>query len=270
MPLPRIDCYRARDVGGIRPNVEGGLEKRMSDNLVFAPRADQPTLPNPWTRLPASIAALVADPSDWGAIQNGDVSKDAWERVANAARDGKLQLAASIAISKSPSLPALAPKEERLPAWKRTAVDRCDSILGQPVRSKIDLAALQAGILQMGDYLTPSHEHSQSIEGRGKRQAGDYWHAINHRREPDYGNAKYWFRHVANHPLLSDLAKVIPDLAREFSSGIQSKAQWLLQGNQLDALRFVDFVSDACRGSDEELTRFAERLQWLEMVGLME
>ena len=149
-------------------------------------------------------------------------------------------------------------------------MDRCDSILGQPVRSKIDLAALQAGILQMGDYLTPSHEHSQSIEGRGKRQAGDYWHAINHRREPDYGNAKYWFRHVANHPLLSDLAKVIPDLAREFSSGIQSKAQWLLQGNQLDALRFVDFVSDACRGSDEELTRFAERLQWLEMVGLME
>lgn len=242
----------------------------MSDNLVFAPRADLSTLPNPWMRLPAAVASLVADPLDWGAIQNGDVSKDAWERVATAARDGRLQLVAPASIARSPSLPALAPKEEWLPAWKQAAVGRCDSALGNPVRSKVDLVALQAGILQMGDHLAASHEHSQSIEGRGKRQAGDYWHAINHRREPDYGNARYWFRHVGNHPLLSDLAKVIPELAREFSPAVQSRAQRLLEGGQLDAFRFVDLVSDACRGNDEELTRFAERLQWIEMVGLME
>src|SRR5205085_9106705 len=110
----------------------------------------------------------------------------------------RLQVAAAVTIANFPSVPALAPKEERLAAWKRVAVDRCDVTLGDPVRSKVDLIALQAGILQIGDHLTPSHEHSQSIEGQGKRQAGDYWHAINHRREPDYGNAKYWFRHVGN------------------------------------------------------------------------
>ena len=35
-----------------------------------------------------------------------------------------------------------------------------------------------------------SHTISQSIE----TPSGNYWHAIMHRREGDYSNAKYWFR----------------------------------------------------------------------------
>jgi hypothetical protein len=242
----------------------------MSDNLVFAPRADQPTLPNPWMRLPPTVAALVANPRDWGTITPAADSQDLWKLIAAAAQEGRLQLSSPATIVASPALPALAPSEQSLPGWKQAAVSRCDSLPGQPVRSKVDLIALQAGILQMGDYLTPSHEHSQSIEGRGRRQAGDYWHAINHRREPDYGNAKYWFRHVGNHPLLTDLAKVIPDLAEKFSPSVQSKATGLIEGGRLDPFRFVDLISDACRRKDPELIQFAERLQWIEMVGLLE
>ena len=244
----------------------------MSERLVFVPRADQPTLPNPWLRLPGGLAALVAPPSDWGTAQGAAPTdrQEWWKQVATAAQAGTLDVAAATVMGDVPVLPALAPAEQRLPAWKESLVRQAESLIGKPVRSRTDLVALQAGLLQMADHLTASHEHSQSIEGRGKRQAGDYWHAINHRREPDYGNAKYWFRHVGRHPLLKDLAEVVPALAGEFTDSVQVKAHALVEGGVLDPFRFVDLVSDACRRKDRELVQFAERVQWIEMVGLME
>jgi hypothetical protein len=66
-----------------------------------------------------------------------------------------------------------------------------------------------AGLWLMYDFLDESHTISQSIENA----SGSYWHAILHRREPDYSNAKYWFRQVGRHPIFSSLAAVAQGLA---------------------------------------------------------
>ncbi|QDT54724.1 hypothetical protein Pan44_27590 [Caulifigura coniformis] len=244
----------------------------MSEVLVFTPRAEETTLPNPWLRLPAGLAAITADPIDWGRVHSAGESdsRDLWENVATAARLGNLQLTAAEPLSTPPTLPSLAPSDRPGPAWLRAAVDECGTLTGGPVQSKIDLIALQAGLLQMTGDLTASHEHSQSIEGRGKQRAGDYWHAINHRREPDDGNAKYWFRQVGNHPLLTELGQIVPALADGFSPAVREQGLSLVERGRLEPFRFVDLASQARRRRDEELTAFAERLQWVEMVLLLE
>ncbi|HVJ85681.1 MAG TPA: hypothetical protein VM452_08550 [Caulifigura sp.] len=243
--------------------------------VVVVPAADSRALPNPWLRLPREIAWFIADIYEWAAVASDEPlsrskGEDPWESdLAMAMENRNVTFLEPAELSASPVLPSLTPRDRPAAVWLLEGVGDRDWI-SQPVRSETDLTALRAGVLQMADHLTASHEYSQSIEGRGKRQAGDYWHAINHRREPDYGNAKYWFRHVGRHPLLKDLAEVVPALAGEFTDSVQVKAHALIEGGVLDPFRFVDLVSDACRRKDRELVRFAERVQWMEMVGLME
>ena len=59
-----------------------------------------------------------------------------------------------------------------------------------------------SAILLWLDDLHGSHEISQGISSR----EGSYWHGIMHRREPDYSNAKYWFRKVPTHPIHEKLS----------------------------------------------------------------
>ncbi len=130
--------------------------------------------------------------------------------------------------------------------------------------SKIDAVALQAGILLWHDAMDDSHECAQSIEGKGKHHAGDYWHAILHRREPDYPNAKYWFRHAGAHPNF-------PDLGRRAEPLIAAVPEWRdrLLPNGWDPLAFVDFCEQAATSRNTSWIATAEQIQELEMLLLL-
>ena len=60
-------------------------------------------------------------------------------------------------------------------------------------------------------FLEPSHTISQGISS----PSGSYWHGIMHRREPDYANAKYWFRRVGPAPDLSAMWETAAELAQD-------------------------------------------------------
>lgn len=141
-------------------------------------------------------------------------------------------------------------------------------ILGDS-RANPDAAALHAGLLMWYDALEDGHELCQSVEGRGRNRAADYWHAIMHRREPDYGNAKYWFRRVGHHPIFDALAARAGRLAASSGQAGASTVSRLTDGTRWNAEGFVDACQAAASGDTPEVELLLRRLQADEMLLLL-
>ena len=143
--------------------------------------------------------------------------------------------------------PALAPARSPL-AWLAKAIHKVKGVTPRQT------TLLRAGLYLLHDFLDESHSQSQSMEG--DRDA-DLWHAIMHRREPDYVNAKYWCRRVTQHPIHGELAaQAVPILARAGITGF-SQTTW-------DAAKFVD-LCERVTHEDSAANLAAREVQWLEM-----
>jgi len=113
-----------------------------------------------------------------------------------------------------------------------------------------------AGVWLLYDFLDESHTISQGISTSG----GSYWHAIMHRREGDFSNAKYWFRKVGEHEVFARLAEEVSELEGNPAPG---GATW-------DPFAFVDRTEQALRTGDESELKMCLLMQHLEWQTLFD
>ena len=108
--------------------------------------------------------------------------------------------------------------------------------------------ALAAGLLQMVDFWEESHHAAQLADDLGETAFSAYWHGIAHRREPDPGNANYWFRRVGRHPLLEPIAEAVRPILTDAGVSLDE----YLDRNVWKPTSLVDLARRARPGSAEE------------------
>ena len=114
-----------------------------------------------------------------------------------------------------------------------------------------------SGMWLLHDYLDESHAISQGID----TPSGSLWHAVMHRREGDFSNAKYWFRHVGRHPVFEAIGQRAAELAAV--RGAEQAIKELISG-AWDPCAFVDLCQAvvADRSNERELCLDVQQTEW--------
>ena len=158
----------------------------------------------------------------------------------------------------TPELPELGPGPRRgvqpLAALRRVLDG---AFAGQPL--------VQAMVLLWHDHFDAAHELCQKVE----TSDGSWVHGILHRREPDYGNARYWFHRVGRH-------EAFPELARRAGQLLQARAghppalDRLVAGGTWDPLAFVAACESVQRAGEAVPMLLLRELQAAEFSVLLE
>jgi len=136
-------------------------------------------------------------------------------------------------------------------------------LISRPVKHADDARAALAGLWLWFDALDECHQIAQQIAS----PTGSFWHAIMHRREGDFSNAKYWYHRCDGHHVLKLMGAVASSLAGEFSSD-RTVARALVGGWNADG--FVDLVAAVHDKPSDPRHELAVRLQRLEWKGLFD
>lgn len=121
--------------------------------------------------------------------------------------------------------------------------------MAQRIRGVVCPPGVRAGLFVYAGSFELAHEVAQDLH----TPEGSYWHAVLHRREPDPGNASYWFHRVGEHPVFPALLDRARDIAPERDFG----PRW-------DPYAFIEICEAARHGSGGDLEQTAREIQLAE------
>jgi len=140
-----------------------------------------------------------------------------------------------------------------------------DQLLEESALPPVSRDLVRGVMLLWHDHLDEAHLIVQTIENTD----GSFLHGIMHRREPDYGNATYWFRRVRDHAAFPKLAvRVAPLLDMDGSTKLQSR---LITSGKWDPFAFVQLCEKvAANPPGDPEAEIARKIQGLESEVLLE
>jgi len=113
-------------------------------------------------------------------------------------------------ITATPEIPELGPGPRRSVLPRRELETKIGSFCAENELDPSAALRLRATALLYHDHQDAAHDIIQDL---GDVEAAII-HAMLHRREPDYWNAKYWVRRFDAHPIYLSLGRRLPSLAR--------------------------------------------------------
>lgn len=264
------------------------LERNPDVVACLVPYEPDSALWTLWEDVPQHLAVLAVPPEYHAAVvlraavaaelaPPRPVREPIWDCLTRLVREFGCELMVSPegapstgAVVGAAVLPALvADRPGRTRNWLHELLAAVDPVAELPqVTSPADARAVLAGLYQVNDYSDESHRISQSLEGEGRHRAADYWHAIMHRREPDYSNSKYWFRRVGTQPVFARLVRHAAAAADVCDVGSDVLGR-VASGERWDPFAFVDLCREAFETNVPTLEVFCRRVQFAEMMELL-
>lgn len=131
-----------------------------------------------------------------------------------------------------------------------------DEMLGKPGMDRRYCELSRATVLLWHDHFEPAHKIAQEVEGAD----GSLLHGIMHRREPDFSNARYWFRRVGTtHPSFDCVVGKVKMALMGLRSDLI--ARQIIPNDKWHPLGFVDFLEDVLKREDPAYDQLLRQIQ---------